>query len=172
MDKKDKKVDVKIVESKGGDSLVKDFLSDFAKTVMGPIFKKGAATMLKTAVDWIFGDSKGSSPSISSRNNYVSFIDYHREGSQRERYERSRSLRLDNFVFSNKSDAEDVLDALSDIINTYRFASINDLYDLCNKSCPYTGSEYGWRSSADFSCHYDSNLDGYVLDLPRAKPRR
>lgn len=160
----------------------KDAASSFGKdlltNVIVPILKRGASTTLKTAVEWLFGD--GDRTAISSttrvnRSSVVSFIDYGRESERARRANAGRSrrsMRIDDFIFSNKDDAQKVLNELTNIIDQYGFASINDLYDICNKSCPYTGEEYGWFTPSNFSLHYDTGYDGYVLDLPNARPRR
>lgn len=52
----------------------------------------------------------------------------------------------ESWVFSNRGDGEAVLNQLSDIIETYGFTTIVDLYDSVGKTAPYTADNFGWRS--------------------------
>lgn len=153
---------------------VRSFGVDLWNNIVLPILKRGASTTLKTAVEWIFGE--GDKKRSISREPYSStFVDY-RSISDRaytaRPVSRGRSLRIDNFIFDFEEDAEKVLCSLTDIIDQYGFASINNLYDLCNKSCPYTGDDYGWYTPTNFGKHFDYGYNAWVLDLPNAKPRR
>lgn len=54
--------------------------------------------------------------------------------------------------------------ALSDLIKTYGFAYVSDLYDIVNISNEYENTKYGWYDLT--SASIKDTRDGYVLDLP------
>lgn len=153
---------------------IRSFGKDLWHDIVLPILKRGASTTLKTAVEWIFGES-GSTNRTTRNPIGATIIDYRRESERAylaNNQQRGRSLRIDNFIFDYEEDAEKVLCELTNIIDQYGFATINNLYDLCNKSCPYTGEDYGWLSASGFGKHFDHGYGAWVLDLPNARPRR
>ena len=74
----------------------------------------------------------------------------------------------DDIILETRGDAEEVLDQLNAMIDTYKIASVADLYDLVGISGNYTDNKYGWTnlSNADVI----RTRDGYQLKLPRALP--
>jgi len=52
----------------------------------------------------------------------------------------------ESWVFTNRGDIEAVLNQLTDMIETYGFVTIVDLYDSVGKTAPYTAENYGWKS--------------------------
>ena len=57
---------------------------------------------------------------------------------------------------------------LNEIIDTYKIASVADLYDLVGLTGNYTDNRYGWTNIA--SADVIRTRDGYQLKLPRALP--
>ena len=72
----------------------------------------------------------------------------------------------DEIVLENRSEAEDVITALEDIIDQFGEAKVSDLYDLVGMTAPYTANRYGWTSVRTASAI--RVRDGYVLKMPRA----
>lgn len=72
----------------------------------------------------------------------------------------------DSLVFESKSNADQVLESLYDIIETYGIASMADLYELAGlKSRNFSDTRLGWTdldSAMVVRCRY-----GYLLKLPR-----
>lgn len=68
------------------------------------------------------------------------------------------------FIFDNYEDAKNVLFALFDLIKTYGFAYVSDLYDLINISYAYKDTKRGWYDLTSATITY--TRDGYVLRLP------
>lgn len=72
----------------------------------------------------------------------------------------------DSLIFESKSDADQVLESMFDIIETYGIASMADLYELAGlKSRNFSDTRLGWTdldSAMVVRCRY-----GYLLKLPR-----
>jgi hypothetical protein len=76
-----------------------------------------------------------------------------------------------NFVFATKDDAENVLDAMKEVIKTYGHVSVSDFKDLAGipHKLTYRDSRTGWTNldEVNVSIKYP---DGYVLHLPIPSP--
>lgn len=73
----------------------------------------------------------------------------------------------ERIVLESEEDAESVIDAMGDLIETYGQASIADLYDLVGKTAEYTDNRYGWKSVRNFGIRVSRYGDA-VLELPSA----
>lgn len=187
MSKKEKvqlKGEVTIKEKKN--SFFKESLStigpDLWDQIALPLIKKGVSTVLKTAIDWLLNGT-GSSPNVndsySRPYNYVSYDRYYTRfdsrSSEREKdivreHRSSEFLNIRKIIFESKEDAEKVLDTMINIIDEFGFASIADLYDIIEKSCPYTGEDYGWYNLKVAKVFRVA--EGWILDLPKMKKRK
>lgn len=74
----------------------------------------------------------------------------------------------ESWVFSNRGDGEAVLNQLTDIIETYGFVTIVDLYDSVGKTAPYTAENFGWRSMN--GCEVKVCSGGWRLSMTRPSP--
>lgn len=70
-------------------------------------------------------------------------------------------------VLSTRSEAEEVLDRLSDLIESYDVALVSDLYDLVGITGSFTDDKWGWTSLA--GAHVSPVRGGYLLNLPRTQ---
>jgi hypothetical protein len=118
----------------------------------------------------LFGDTRRNSAgggSPVSKISYRSFYD-DRHAAPKETRVRTR-FDYDDLVFESRGEAEVVLDQLQDMITRYGVATVNDLYDACGLTAPYTSNRYGWMSirNADVARTLDG---GYILRLPKATP--
>lgn len=75
----------------------------------------------------------------------------------------------DDIIFDNRGDAEAVLSAMDDIIDTFGVVSVGDLYDLAEVSTNnYTVNKYGWSDIR--GANVIRVRDGYMIKLPKALP--
>lgn len=77
-------------------------------------------------------------------------------------------VRDDALVFESRGDAEQVLDSLDELIETYGVVSVADLYDLVGLKSSFNDTRLGWTN-------FDSAVVvrgryGYLLKLPKAIP--
>lgn len=151
--------------------IVNDIRSVFSyavKDVIIPAAKKTICDVVNNGINMMmYGEIKSS----NTRSNSVSYVSYNNISSKRDRddrIERRNVFTLNDFIFENRKDAEEVLNALDEIIENYDVATVNDLYDAVGASLPYTGSKYGWTTLATADIIHVR--EGYLLKLPKARP--
>jgi hypothetical protein len=145
---------------------VKDYIN---QDVLIPAAKKAIVEMVDSGINMlIYGESK---PRNKDRNNSrVSYTKYY----ERERdYERGTRTRVrgydyDDIILDTRREAEEVLDRMQDLIDTYGMVSVADLYDLVGINGSYTDNKYGWTRLRD--ADIQRVRDGYLLKLPKALP--
>ena len=55
-----------------------------------------------------------------------------------------------------------------DLIDTYGFVTVADMYDMAGLQAPYTSNKYGWTNIR--TAETVRGRDGYMLKLPKAMP--
>lgn len=76
-----------------------------------------------------------------------------------------------NLVLSTKMEAEAILVEMIRLYKAYGFVSVGDLFDLASCETKSTDYDYGW--SYDISTTpIRPYAGGYIIDLPKAMPRR
>lgn len=138
--------------------------------VLIPAFKKAVSDIVTNGIDMILYGETGHSKR-NSRTSTVSYRDYYDRKDDR-RYDRPRSIgyTYDDIILESRGEAEEVLDSLCDLIETYQIASVADLYDLVGETPEYTDNKYGWTNLRN--ADVERVRDGYRLKLPKAKPIR
>lgn len=138
-----------------------------------PAIKNTIIDLITNGVTMLFNGETGSKSRRRS-GDYVSYRDY----SSRDRDRRDRRdvaprgrFDFDDLVFGSRSDADDTLEQLDDIIERYGFATVLELYESADlgASAPWTAQNYGWTSLR--SAEVRKVRDGYVIKLPKAMPR-
>lgn len=137
--------------------------------VLVPAIKKAISDIVTNGIDMILYGSTGSGSRRSSTSK-VSYRDYYDKREDRNSYDSSRSsgYNYDDVVLETRGEAEEVLDQLNALIETYGDATIADLYDLIGKTGPYTHNKYGWKNL--HNAKIVRVRDGYLLSLPKAIP--
>lgn len=78
----------------------------------------------------------------------------------------SNRARFEELNYGDYGDAQMVLDILDECIQNSGYATIADLYEASEKSCPYTGEYYGWRDLSRARIVQDG--DRWWLKMPKA----
>lgn len=91
-----------------------------------------------------------------------------RERDRRYIETKSRGYTYDDIIFRTRGDAELVLTQLEEIIDRYGMVSIADYNEAAGVTGEYTDVKYGWKDLR--SAEIKPVRDGYIIDLPRAKP--
>ena len=147
---------------------IREVKSYAVEGVLVPLIKKAFCEAIKATADAIFmGGAASRGRSSESKVSYRSYYD----GGERRSYETSKTrsrFDYDDIVFETRGDAEAVLDAMLDCIDRYKFVTVADLYDLADRSAPYTSSKYGWLNLR--SAEVIRVRDGYIIKLPKASP--
>lgn len=138
-----------------------------AKRLFYDIVVEGARTFILGSSD------RGSVGRTGDRRSYDRYYD------DRNRYEKRDERRsyddprprpgYEDIILTNRSDAEHVLMELDAQIEEFGWATYNDVYELIDKTCPYTLVNYGWTNLQKARAVRLS--DGrWLLDLPKAIP--
>lgn len=163
-----------------GKRIVDTFVDEDVEDVKGYIFFDVIIPMVKDVIvdagiatlESIFYGTSGSRYSSrrnSGRTNYgkISTTSGRDRGRDRERSGVRGGARYscEDVILDSKSDAEEVLSQLVDLIEDYGAASVADLYDMVGISGQFTDNYWGWR---DLSSATTRRVrDGYLIDLPK-----
>jgi len=75
---------------------------------------------------------------------------------------------FDEIVLDDRSEAEDVIDRLFDLVSRYESATVADLYELVGLSATHTDHKWGWLDLQ--GAGVSRVRGGYLLDLPDPIP--
>lgn len=121
----------------------------------------------------IFGDSRRRGGSTPPQSGPTGIVSYHRMGHQsspqRAMSRRARGRHdFDEIVLTSRTEAEEVIDRLFDLVSRYESATVADLYELVGLASAHTDQKWGWK---DLRGSGVSRVrDGYLLDLPEPQP--
>lgn len=142
--------------------------------VLIPALKKAISDIVTDGIDMILYGSSGKSRQNSTKTSYISYRNYSDPRDKKYSYrEPSRSTNsgysYDDIILSTRSEAEEVVLAMSELVETYGVASIADLYDLVGVSGNFTDNKYGWTKANIRNAEVVHTRDGYLLKFPRAR---
>ena len=134
--------------------------------VLIPAVKKAISDIVTNGIDMLlYGETR--SERRTGVTNYVSYNRaYDRVRDRDDRRAVRSTYSFDDVILDRKSDADDVLDAMNDIIDHYGVVSVADYYDLVGITENYTDNKYGWTSLR--SAEVVRVRDGYSIRLPKA----
>lgn len=140
---------------------VEDVKSYIVMDVVVPTIKNTIADVVNM---FLFGDT-------SKRNknrNTVSYSSYSssRSGNNNRRVVSNR-YNFDDYYFDSRGEAEEVLDRMDELIDSYGAVTVGDFYDMIGITGKYTDNNYGWTNISRASVQ--RTRDGYSIDLPRVK---
>jgi hypothetical protein len=70
-------------------------------------------------------------------------------------------------VLDNRGAAEEVIDALTELISSYGKATVSDFYELVGITGSYVDDKWGWYSMVGARVERVSN--GFLISLPRTE---
>lgn len=161
---------------KVSDLIVSDDVSNIKNyilmDVLVPAAKKAISDVVTNGIDMLLYGESGRSSKRSSSNkiSYSSYYDRDRRDNGRtvsgNRY--SNRFDIDEIILESRSEAEEVLLQMDQLIENYKMVSVADLYDLVGMSCDYTAQKYGWTNIRN--AEVVRVRDGYRLKLPKILP--
>ena len=137
--------------------------------VLIPAAKKAISDIVTNGIDMIlYGEVKGRDRRRDggSRVSYTKY--YERDRDYDRRRERRSVYDYDDIILDTRSEAEEVLNRMDDLIDNYGMVSVADLYDLVGITGNYTDNKYGWTNLR--SAEVRRTRDGYLIKLPKALP--
>lgn len=137
-----------------------------------PSTKKAIVDIIET-IFWGDGRRGGRSSLPGSKVSYGSFYNRSQTNDRPSRPTSNirNDLDYDDVEVDSAGDAELVLDSLNEIIATYGFARVADLYELVGISTHnQCANNYGWTNLSTAGYQRNRYGDKYVLKLPRALP--
>lgn len=140
-----------------GETVLWDVIIPTVKNLISDTVTRGIESML-------YGDSRP-----RSRNNYSDYSGYSRPKGSRDRPVERRERRSarqaeperNEIIFDTRSDANDVIDRMSDIIDQYGQASLADLNALIGASSNFIDDNWGWTDMGSFNVR--QVRDGFML---------
>lgn len=162
---------VKTKKKNGMSKLMSGFIADDTQNIKSYLIKDVVIpTIKKTITDIVDMILYGGKHKSNSRipGSKISYRSYYDEPRERREPVTSQAYDYNEIILETRGDAEEVLDRLTELIDTYKIASVADLYDLVGISGNYTDFRYGWTNLAN--AHIDRTREGYQLRLPRALP--
>lgn len=127
----------------------------------------------------IFGDSTRRRTGRSPQAGATGYVSYNRmsgptaasrvSGPARAMSRSARSRHnFDEIVIESRTEAEEVIDRLFDLVSRYETASVADLYELIGISSTHTDHRWGWLDL--HGAGVSRIRGGYLLDLPDPEP--
>lgn len=137
--------------------------------VLVPAIKKAISDIVTDGIDMIlYGGSHGSKHKSGNKISYRNYYDDKRDDRRDGGYRSRSRFDYDDLVFDSRGEAEAVREQMADIIETYGFVTVADMYDSADIPAPYTSNKYGWTNIR--TAETVRVRDGYVLKLPKAMP--
>jgi hypothetical protein len=128
----------------------------------------------------IFGDSsrrRGARSPVAGPTGYVSYNRLSSSmgggsrlpGPQRAMSRAARGRHnFDEIVLEQRTEAEEVIDRLFDLVSRYEQATVADLYELVGLQSTHTDHKWGWEDL--HGAGVTRVRGGYLLDLPEPEP--
>ena len=138
--------------------------------VLVPAIKKAVIDIVTDGISMLFyGDTSHGNRRSSTSASYISYNRYSDRDRRDDRtsYGRSR-YSYDDIILQSRGEAEEVLDRMCEMIDTYGIVSVADMYDLVGIATNYTDNKYGWTNLRNAEPIRVAN--GYMLKLPKAGP--
>lgn len=146
--------------------VVYDVLIPGARSLIYDMLTKGLQMI-------VYGSVKNTSRSNSNRT-YVSYGNFYQrsESSIRDRDDRrpvqnnkAKECNFGDIIFETKSEAEDVLSAMDDLVKDYGSVSIAELCEMTRLPSQFTDNNYGWTDMRQ--AKVIAARDGFMIELPK-----
>lgn len=166
----------------------KKFFAEDMKTVGGhvvdsvviPSLQKILSDIVKGGIDYLIYGSK--TPRSQSGPGLISYSSYYNRtaypgtpnyqnpinGNSPAPINQPSIYAINEVVFRERADAEEVLLRMKEAISSYGMVSVADFYDLINQRCDFTNRKYGWRDLKTADIIRVS--DGFSIRFPRVIP--
>jgi len=167
----------KIKKRSGVSKFTDAFISEDASSVKSyilsdvivPAAKKLISDIVRDGIDMIlYGSTGRSRTSSGSKISYTNFYDRDRRPSNTGVVAARPRFDYDIISFETRGEAEAILDEMQNVIESYGWVTIGDMYDMAQLTAPHTANKFGWTNLA--SAEVVRSRDGYIIKLPKASP--
>lgn len=134
--------------------------------VVVPTVKDFIVDLITDGVNLIFKGTTGRKSSGS--RSYVSYSKNTRAADDRRYGETRGRFDYADYVIEDRGEAEEVIDRMCELLETYQVVRVADFFDLIGKTCEYTDNKYGWYSLGRIEAVRVNG--GYIIKLPRPTP--
>lgn len=107
------------------------------------------------------------SMSYGGRSGPINYQSQARQAPQMSRGARA-SHNFDEIVLESRADAEQVIDRMFDLLNTYEVVTVAEMYELVGATSHFTDAKWGWTELP--GAGVSRTRGGFVLNLPRPEP--
>lgn len=76
---------------------------------------------------------------------------------------------FDEVILESRTQAQEVIDQMRDVIDEYEFVSVADFYEMVGERSHHTDHKYGWFDLKEGRVRRVNN--GWLIELPRTEPR-
>lgn len=146
--------------------------------VLLPAARDMVVETIQQGVEKLFTGDTRRRGSISPQHGATGYVSYNRMASgivsrmsspQRAMSRQARARHnFDEIVLEDRTEAENVIDRLFDLVSRYETASVADLYELVGLASAHTDHKWGWSNLA--GAGVSRIRGGYLLDLPDPHP--
>lgn len=145
--------------------------------VLLPAAKDTVVEVITQGVEKLFfGESRRSRGTTTPQAGPTGYVSYNRYAMQNRMSSPQRVISrqararhdFDEIVMDDRTEAEEVIDRLYEVISRYESATVADLYQLVGLSSSHTDYKWGWTDIRGAGVSRSGN--GYVLDLPEPIP--
>lgn len=148
-----------------GDSIFENVVVD----VLVPALKNTLTDMVTQSVERVLYGEVRSRSAGTGRTNYTTYTSPGYKKQQEAARSMSRTQRssfdFGDLILPSRAEAEDVIEALRDLISQYEMATVNDLYERVGITASFTDEKWGWTDLRSASVRLVNG--GYLLILPR-----
>jgi hypothetical protein len=151
--------------------------------VLVPAAKNTITDMISNGIEMlVYGETKGGGRDRGrirrdGGRSYTSYGNYYKGDRDRDRdsrrepepqaHTKSRHA-WEELVLDNRSDAEQVLSNMVDLIEQFEVVSVSDLCELIDQDPEWTDNKYGWTNLSKASV--ERVREGWLVNLPRPYP--
>lgn len=124
----------------------------------------------------IFGEGRRRGGSTSPQAGPTGYINYSRQAMASRMSSPQRAIsrqarathNFDEIVLESRTEAEEVVNRLFDLVSHYETATVADLYELVGLSSNHTDHKWGWTDL--HGAGVSRIRGGYLVDLPEPSP--
>lgn len=140
-----------------------------------PTIKEMICSTVESAVNiMMFGERRGSSRSSRDGGKSRVYTSYNRcyedrdkRDSRKPEYGSYRNNIINEVIFKDSYDAQEVLRGMQELIDEFHVASVRDLCSMSRLPVDYTADKYGWYEIGDEDAYIERVREGYLLHLPK-----